>query len=240
MRITICAILFLLLFSFRGQSQQFLTGKVYKKESTEALVSVSVYNISRRLHELSEESGSYRIQVAPGERVIFSSVGYLADTLTVTADMLSGAYEVYLEPKVQTLQAVTVGSQSNYQVDSIARRNEYSWVYDHGNVARLEKDRKGGDGVGANIDLFKKGSSADQQRERLKKRLIKEEQEYYIDSRYNKEYIARLTHLQGDSLVKFVAQYRPTYDFCRKAAPVDILVFISDNIKKFRKGERPD
>ena len=240
MRTTICAILFLLLFSFKGQSQQFLTGKVYKKETTEVLVSVSIYNISRRLHELSEESGSYRVQVAPGERVIFSSVGYQADTLTVTPDMLLGTYPVYLEPKVQTLQSVTVGSQSNYQVDSIARRNEYSWVYDHGSVARLEKDRKGADGVGANIDLFKKGSSADQQRERLKKRLIKEEQEYYIDSRYNKEYIARLTHLQGDSLVKFVAQYRPTYDYCRKAATVDILVFISDNIKKFRKGERPD
>jgi hypothetical protein len=240
MRITICAILFLLLFSFSGKSQQFLTGKVFKKESTEVLVSVSIYNISRRLHDLSEENGSYRIQVAPGERVIFSSVGYRADTIAVTDDMLSGDYPVYLEPKAQTLQAVTVGSLSNYQLDSMARRNEYSWIYDHGNVNRLERDRKGADGVGVSIDLFKNASSIDKQRERLKKRLLKEEQEYYVDFRYPREYIARLTHLQGDSLQKFVTSYRPSYDYCRKAATVDILVFISDSIKKFRKGERPD
>jgi hypothetical protein len=240
MRYTICAILFLLLFSFSGQAQQFLTGKVFKEDSKEVLVSVSIYNASRRIHELSEESGSYRIQVASGERVIFSSVGYRADTLTVTTDMLSGDYPVYLEPRAQTLQSVTVGSQSNYEVDSVARRGEYSWIYDHGNVARLEKDRKGADGVGISIDLFKNASSADKQRERLKKRLVKEEEQYYVDSRYNREYIARLTKLQGDSLQRFVALYRPTYDFCRKAATVDILVFISDNIKKFRKGERPD
>ncbi|HEX9514230.1 MAG TPA: carboxypeptidase-like regulatory domain-containing protein [Puia sp.] len=240
MRIIICVTSFLLLFSFSGKSQQFLTGKVFKKESTEILVSVSIYSISHRLHDLSEENGSYRIQVAPGERVIFSSVGYRADTITVTGDMLSGDYPVYLEPKAQTLQAVTVGSLSNYQLDSMARRNEYSWIYEHGNVGRLERDRKGADGVGVSIDLFKNASSIDKQRERLKKRLLKEEQEYYVDSRYNREYVSRLTHLQGDSLQKFVTSYRPTYDFCRKAATVDILVFISDSFKKFKKGDRPD
>lgn len=240
MRTTICPILFLLLLSFSGQCQQFLTGKVLKKESTEVLVSVSIHNITRSHYDLSEESGKYRIQVMPGDRVIFSMVGYITDTLTITDTMLSGDYPVYLEPKMQTLQAVTVGSLSNYQMDSIARRGEYSWIFDHGNVGRFEKDRKGADGVGVTIDLFKNGSSADKQREKLKKRLIKEEEQYYVDSRYNREYISRLTHLQGDSLQKFVALYRPSYDFCRKAATVDILVFISDNIKKFRKGERPD
>jgi len=240
MRTTICVISFLLLFSLSGRSQQFLTGKVYKRESTETLVSVSIYNLSRRIHDLSEETGSYRIQVTPGERISFSSVGYKSDTLTVTADMLSGDYSVYLEPRAQTLQAVTVGSLSNYQLDSVARRNEYSWIYEHGNVNRFEKDRKGADGVGVSIDLFKNASSIDKQRERLKKRLLKEEQEYYVDSRYNREYVSRLTHLQGDSLQKFVTTYRPTYDFCRKAATVDILVFISDSFKKFKKGDRPD
>ena len=240
MRTTICVISFLLLFSLSGRSQQFLTGKVYRRESTETLVSVSIYNLSRRIHDLSEETGSYRIQVTPGERISFSSVGYKSDTLTVTADMLSGDYPVYLEPRAQTLQAVTVGSLSNYQLDSMARRNEYSWIYEHGNVNRFEKDRKGADGVGVSIDLFKNASSIDKQRERLKKRLLKEEQEYYVDSRYNREYVSRLTHLQGDSLQKFVTTYRPTYDFCRKAATVDILVFISDSFKKFKKGDRPD
>jgi hypothetical protein len=240
MRYTSYLILFLLLLSFSGWSQQFLTGKVLKKESTEVLVSVSIHNITHQHYDLSEETGIYRIQVMPGDRVIFSMIGYRSDTLTVTGDMLAGDYPVYLEPRAQTLQSVTVGSLSNYQLDSTARRQEYSWIYDHGNVSRVERDRKGGDGVGVSIDLFRNGSSGDKMRERLKKRLVKEEQEYYVDSRYSREYISRLTRLQGDSLQKFVTRYRPSYDYCRKAATVDILVFISDNIKKFRKGELPD
>jgi hypothetical protein len=240
MRTTIYAILFFMLLSLSGNAQQFLTGKLFKKESTEFLVSVSIHNITHQHYDLSEENGSYRIQAMPGDRVIFTMIGYRADTLTVTSEMLSGDYPVYLEPKAQTLQAVTVGSLSNYQLDSMARRNEYSWIYDHGKSPRLERDRKGADGVGVSIDLFRNASNGDQMRERLRKRLLKEEQEYYIDFRYPREYIARLTHLHGDSLQKFVTQYRPSYDYCRKAATVDILVFISDNIKKFRKGERPD
>lgn len=241
MRITTTyAITFFLLLSFSGQAQQFLTGKIYKNESKEILVSVSIHNITHQHYDLSEENGSYRIQAMPGDRVIFSMVGYRVDTMVVTDNMLSGDYPVYLEPKAQTLQAVTVGSLSNYQLDSMARRNEYSWIYDHGNPPRLERDRKGADGVGVTIDLFRNASAADKQRERLKKRLVKEEQEYYVDFRYSREYIARLTHLQGDSLQKFVTLYRPSYDFCRKAAQVDILVFISDSFKKFKNGEHPN
>ena len=234
---TIYALLFFLLLSFNGHAQQFLTGKIFKNGSTEILVSVSIHNITHQHFDLSEENGSYRIQAMPGDRVIFTMIGYRADTLTVTDDMLSGDYPVYLEPKAQTLQAVTVGSLSNYQLDSMARRNEYSWIYDHGKTPLFERDRKGADGVGVNIELFRNASAADKQRERLKKRLLKEEQEYYVDSRYSREYIARLTHLQGDSLQKFVTLYRPSYDFCRKAATVDILVFISDSFKKFKNGD---
>jgi len=31
--------------------------------------------------------------------------------------------------------------------------------------------------------------------------------------------------------------FRPAYDFCRKAANVDILVFVNDSFKKFMKRE---
>ncbi|HEY4060775.1 MAG TPA: carboxypeptidase-like regulatory domain-containing protein [Puia sp.] len=226
--------------SFTGRAQQFLTGKIHRQASTEILVSVSISNTTLQKHDLSEENGSYRIQAAPGDRVIFSHVGYQSDTLIITTDMLSGDYPVNMEPKAQTLQAVRVGELSNYQLDSMARRQEYSWIYDHGEQKLVEKDRKGADGVGVNLAIFRHTSSIDKQRESLKKRLMREEQDDYIDSRYNRDYVAKLTHLQGDSLFRFMRDFRPTYDYCRKAATVDILVFINDSYKKFMKGERPD
>ncbi len=196
------------------------------------LVSVSIQNHTQRKYDLSDVGGSYRIPAREGDLVIFSSAGYVTDTLLITSVMLGGDYPVFLEARIVTLKSVRIGSLSNYQLDSIERREDYKWVYDHGNEKLVEKERKG-DGVGVNISLFRSGSRSDKEREVLKKRLIKEEEDHYIDFRYSREYVSRLTHLKGDSLEKFMEQYRPTYDFVRKVATVDILLFINDSYIKF-------
>jgi hypothetical protein len=226
-----------LLFPFTGIAQQFLTGKVFKKNSTEFLQSVSIHNITEQRYDLSEEDGSYRIQAAPGDHISFSSVGYKADTITVTASLLTADCPIYLDIRAQTLQAVRVGEFSNYQLDSMDRRKEYEWVYDHDNTSKVAKDRQGADGVGVTFNVFRNTSSAAKQRIRLEKRLEKEEEDFYVDSRYNKDYVAKITHLKGDSLKEFMTRYRPSYDYCRKAANVDILIYINDSYKQYMKGD---
>ena len=217
-----------------ANAQQFLTGKVYVKGSSDTLISVSIHNITQQRYDLSDEDGSYRMQAAPGDHIAFSSVGHKTDTITVTASDLTASYPVYLEIKAQTLATVRVGEFSNYQLDSMDRRKEYGWVYDHGNTPRFEQQRKG-DGVGVNMNIFRNAGSVAKQRERLEKRLQREEQDYYVDFRYNKDYVAKITRLQGDSLKTFMKKYRPSYDYCRKAATVDILVYINDCYKQYVK-----
>jgi hypothetical protein len=228
-----------LLFSSRGFAQQFLTGRVLKIDSKELLVSVSIENKTQHRHDLSDERGTYRIQTLPGDVLIFSHVGYRSDTIVIDTSMLAGDYPIYLEPRAQTLKAVEVGSLSNYQLDSMARREEYGWVYGHGNPPRLEHKRTG-DGVGISLDLFRNASKEDKDREKLKNRLRREEEQYYVDFRCSREYVSRLTRLKGDSLEKFMEHFRPTYEFCRKAANVDILVFVNDSYKKYMKRDAQD
>jgi hypothetical protein len=226
-----------LLGCLNANAQQFLTGKIYKANSTEHLVSVSIHNITQQRYDLSEEDGSYRIQAAPGDHISFSSVGYKTDTVTITASLLTAAYPVYLDVRPQTLQAVRVGQYSNYQLDSMDRRKEYAWVYEHENTPHVAKDRQGSDGVGVTLNIFRNTSSAAKQRIKLEKRLQKEEEEYYVDSRYNKDYVTKITKLKGDSLADFMRKYRPSYEYCRKAANVDILVYINDSYKQYMKGD---
>jgi hypothetical protein len=237
MRQKIYPLVLFLVGSLHGWSQQFLTGKVFKKNSTEFLISVSIHNITEQRYDLSEENGSYHIQAAPGDHIAFSSVGYMADTLTVTASLLTAECPIYLDIRPQTLQAVRVGEFSNYQLDSMDRRKEYAWVYDHDNTPHVARDRQGADGVGVTLNIFRNSGSAAHQRVGLKKRLEKEEEDYYVDSRYNKDFVAKITHLKGDSLLQFMRRYRPSYDYCRKAANVDILVYISDSYKLYMKPE---
>ncbi len=228
-------ILFILLLfgGLTADAQQFLTGKVYVKGSSDTLISVSIHNITQQRYDLSDEDGSYKIQAVPGDHIAFSSVGHKADTITVTASILTASYPVYLEIKPQTLIEARV-QYTNYQLDSMDRRKEYSWVYDHGNTPRVDRTRSG-DGVGVDMNIFRNASSPAKERERLQKRLQREEQEYYIDFRYNKEYVAQITRLHGDSLKTFMKKYRPSYEYCRKAATVDILVYINDCYKQYMK-----
>jgi hypothetical protein len=234
MRYVFYSFVLLLGLVMNGNAQQFLTGKVYVNGSSDTLISVSIHNITTQRYDLSDEDGSFRIQATPGDHIAFSSVGHKTDTVTVTASDLTASYPVYLEIKPQTLTAVRVGEFSNYQLDSMDRRKEYSWVYDHGNERRFEQDRKE-DGVGVSMNIFRNTSTAAKQRERLEKRLLREEQDYFVDFRYNKDYVAKITHFQGDSLKAFMKKYRPSYDYCRKAATVDILVYINDCYKLYMK-----
>jgi hypothetical protein len=237
MRNIICPLLLLFLCSLSCSAQQFLTGKIYKQNSSETLLSVSIHNITANRYDLSEEDGSYHIQAAPGDHISFSSVGYKADTITITASLLTAAYQVYLDIRPQELQAVRVGEFNNYQLDSMDRKKEYAWVYDHDNTPHVAKDRQGADGVGITMNIFRKSSEKEKQRIHLEKRLAKEEEDYYVDYRYNVSYVTKITHLKGDSLKQFMQKYRPSYEYCRKAANVDILVYINDSYKQYMKTE---
>ena len=231
-------ITYLLLFvlpGFTGFAQQFLTGKVRKKENQEILGSVSVYNRTLQRHSLSDEEGNYRIMVQPGDTVIFSCVGYYADTLAVLAKILGGDFPILLNLRPVSLEAVTVGSLTNYQLDSLERREVYSWIYKQEPQPVVERQRQG-DGVGIELNVIPHGSSEVRQRLKFKKRIIREEEQLYVNYRFSAEYVSHLTNLRGDSLKQFMVRYRPTYDFCRNAANVDILVYINDSFKKF--GDR--
>ena len=233
-------ITFLLLFvlpALPGFAQQFLVGKVRRKDDLEILRSVNIYNQTQRKHNLSDEEGNYRIAAQAGDIVIFSFVGYRTDTIHVTAAIVGKDLPVLLDLRPVSLQPVTVGSLSNYQLDSLERRQIYSWIYEQERQPVVEPQRQG-DGVGVELNVIPHGSSEVRQRLKLKKRILREEEQHYVDFRFSADYVSHLTNLRSDSLKQFMEHYRPTYDFCRKAAGVDILVYISDSFKKFKNGER--
>jgi len=233
MRQLLCFLL-LLLPGLAGFAQTFLIGSVRKRESQETLSSVNIFNKTQRKHRLSDEKGNYRIEAQAGDTVIFSFVGCRADTFRISSTMLATEFPVLMELRPVSLETVTVGDLSNYQIDSLERRQIYDWIYMQEPQPVVERQRQG-DGVGVELNVIPHGSSEVRQRLRLKKRIIKEEEKYYVDFRFAPEYVSHLTHLQGDSLAQFMSRYRPTYDFCRKAVGVDILVYVNDCFKEFRK-----
>jgi hypothetical protein len=226
----------LLLLSINGFGQTSLVGKVRQKESRELLASVSVTNITRHKINISDIGGNYRIAANPGDSITFSSAGFKPDTVVVDSRMLAekDGHEVSLEPRAVRLPTVRVGEQSNYQLDSIKRKEDYKWLYPV-HPRKLIGSETPTDGVGISISPIDYFSARETQQRRLRRRLAAEEKEYYIDSRFPAAYVARITGLKSDSLRVFLVRYRPTYAFCRKASNEDIFLYINDQVKLYRK-----
>jgi hypothetical protein len=70
------------------------------------------------------------------------------------------------------------------------------------------------------------------------KQFEKQEEAAYVDYRFSKANVSRLTGLKGDSLQQFMLRYRPTYKFCRSANHEDMLRYVNEKFKEYMKRER--
>jgi len=211
-----------------GQST--VNGKIYEAKTDSLISAVNISNLNTKLSTRSDFHGSYSIVASEGDQLVFSIVGYKPDTVTVAYYMLIAKYDVTLYKEVITLKNVTV--TSSYQADSLTRRNYYNNVY---NLPGITGRNTPAHGFGISFSPFSYFSREAKQKRQLKKRLIKEEQEYYIDRSFPKQWVASVTGLQGDSLTRFMILYRPAYSFCRKSSREQMLLYVNEKLKEFKK-----
>ena len=228
-------ILFALLiftFSIEIHAQSGVKGKIYEAKTDSVISSVNVYNLNTKLSARSGIDGSYSINAAEGEQLVFSIVGYEPDTVTVLYSMLLVHHDVTLHREVISLKNVTV--TSSYQADSLARRDFYGDIY---NLPGITGRNTPAHGFGISVSPFSFFSAEARQKRQLKKRLIKEEQEYYVDRSFPKQWVASVTGLQGDSLTRFMILYRPSYSFCRKSSREQMLIYVSEKLQEFKRSK---
>ncbi len=225
----------LTLLSLSATAQQKpLTGRIKRQQSTEVLSGVTVINRTRGKTNRSDLGGNYRIDVRLDDTLIFSSAGYLADTTRIVGWMLEekNGYDIYLRPNIVTLPTILIDQTSNYQKDSLQRRDDYAWIYMmHQDHVVSDSNYSQGFGLSLDLDFLRKHQK---EKRRLRRRLAQEEKEYYIDFRCPPAWVEKVTGLHGDSLRIFQLHYRPGYDFCRNASNEDIFLYINDRVKKFR------
>lgn len=230
----LCSLSILVLLSTPAVSQQVLTGKIRQKSTNAILASVTVINHTQNKYNVSDAGGNYRILASPGDTITFSSAGYHADTAYVVTSELEDkdGYAVYLDPNLVELPSVLVGQLSNYQLDSIQRKEDYAWL-DQTHRVRLAGDQTPTDGVGIGFSPVTYFSSEQKDLRQLRQRVKSEEKDFYIDSRFPSSYVSMVTGLKGDSLQLFMVTYRPSYKFCRSASNEDILLYINEKLKLF-------
>lgn len=228
--------LFLLGFVFQtATAQTLLKGRVVDSKSDSAVSSANILNLANKIQSPAGIDGSYSIEAKEGDRIVISAVGYKPDTILVQYYMLASGYDIALDVQVGYLSNVTVIG-NNYSADSLQRREDYRHILD-----KPARKLIGGStpqyGVGLTMSPISFFSSGSKQKRALKKKLLYDEEQAYVDVCFPRSWVSKITGLTGDSLQSFMLRYRPSYKFCREHNKEDMLLYVNGKLKEFMKRE---
>lgn len=214
-------------------------------------VSGTVFDISKRnfvekvkvestsgTHAVTDSMGRYRIAASQKDSLIFIyndkptqkfPVKDIADT-----EQFDISLQVAVKSKYSTLREVIVIAKS-YQQDSVENRQQYAEYYNFRNPTIKSSISPGGvAGADLNelINIFR--FRRNKQIKAFRARLEQQEQEKFIDYRFNKNFVKRITRLEGAELDTFMIRYRPSYEFASLADEVTFNKYILNASYKYK------
>ncbi|KAA2239031.1 carboxypeptidase-like regulatory domain-containing protein [Chitinophaga agrisoli] len=183
-----------------------ISGTVYDRTAKIGISGVSVLN-SAGGGTVTDSAGRYTIQLGTKDSLSFSYQGKATQKFPVKEINARRAYDVSLHVDVHTLPTVTVSAPPlSYSFDSLQHRNEYRKYFD----LAPEYLMSGNGGAGVNLDaLFSLRKI--KRMEVFRGRLERYEQEKYVDHRFNKDLVQKITGLESPALDAFMRMYRPNY-----------------------------
>jgi len=217
------------------QAQVTVTGQLTDKDNKLLVLPyASIINKTTGKRAYSDQGGFYRIAAGPRDMIVFTFVGYKPDSITVQQSSGTETRNVELQVEGKVLRSVEVTAHyTPYQLDSIARRDQYGFILDKEN-----KPLAGGStpqGFGLTFSPITRYSRREKQKREFKKNFEKAEHERYVDSRYTPVLVAQVTGLKGDSLLQFMSEVRPDYETMRMMRQEDLLYWITDKYRAWKK-----
>ena len=235
----ICLSLFLqVLLAGTASSQIIISGTVYDSSKVYVIPGVTVYSTSGA-YTITDSLGGYHIPVRVSDSLSFFLNG--KSTVKFPVEEMSDytAFDISLRAQVskkyKLLKDITVYS-NNYRLDSLENRVTYEKIfnsqkptirstYEPGGPAGLDLD--------ALIGIFQLRKN--KQNLAFQKRLIEEEQERFVDYRFNSKTITRITGLKGEMLSSYEKIYRPYYYFARESTLAQFYQYILSTSYVFKK-----
>ena len=236
-RYTTFFLLFILLaFTQKSFGQYKVKGHVYDSSRLYPVELVTVQTTGGKL-TMTDSTGFYSIEVAEKDSVWFSFLGKPTPKYPVLkiADVMQ--FDIALRLKNDVMKEVRIRNR-NYKEDSIQNRRDYAKAFDFrrpslGSMTSVTSSGVGFD-IGEIIRLFqfRKNRSMEKFRERLEQ----EEREKFIDHRFTKGLVKRLTGItKEEELADFMKKYRPTLEFTAGTSDYDFQFFIKIAYEEYKK-----
>lgn len=217
------------------QAQVTVTGQLTDKDNKLLVLPyASIINKTTGKRAYSDQGGFYRITASSRDMIVFTFVGYKPDSIVVQQSSGTETHNVELQVEGRVLRSVEVTAHyTPYQLDSIARRDQYGFILD-----KVNKPLAGDNtpqGFGLTFSPITRFSRREKQKREFKKNFEKAEQERYVDSRYTPVLVSQVTGLKGDTLLQFMHDVRPDYETMRMMRHEDLLYWITDKYRAWKK-----
>ena len=235
----------LIIFSVQSQSQIWLTGRVYDSTRMVTVPSVKI-STKKGIITYTDSIGRYGLNVDKTDSISFTYLGKSTIFFPVKEINYPAGFDIALQVTVQdkykTLKEIVV-IKKTYREDSLENRERYRKVFEfeRGGLQLSETSTMGGT---PGLDLtslinsfrFKRNKSL----RSLQNRLIEEEQQKFVDSRFTKQLVKQITGLNGTNLEKFMIAYRPPYEVVAYSEEYQFYQYILDASRYFKTGILPD
>lgn len=185
----------------------------------------------------TDAAGFYQLEVAAKDSVWFSYLGKPTRKFPVAKIADITQFDIALQINIPVLAEVKIRPR-NYKRDSLQNREDYAKIFNFRkpNLESMTSIGPGGAGVDINELIrafqFKKNKST----LRFQERLLQQEQDKFIDHRFAKALVRRLTNLDGAALDRFMVLYRPDFEFAAYTGDYAFQLYIKENAAKFKAG----
>ncbi|MBX2922865.1 MAG: hypothetical protein KF746_11775 [Chitinophagaceae bacterium] len=226
-----------------GRAQE-VRGTVYDITQKYVLPSVSVLSTSG-YGTATDSLGTYRIRVQTGDSIWFSYLGKATPKYAVATIQNPAAFDISIMIAAVELPGISI-RKPGYRFDSLQNRKEYAKAFNYRapglRITSLSPGSSSlGPGVGLDINelinvfRFRRNRNM----EFIQGWLIKEEQDKYIDYRFNKAFIRKLTFLYDEEEMEvFMKYYRPEYDWIVSLNDAELGMYILECFEDFKKRNR--
>ena len=209
-------------------------GIVFDKDSKQRLSRVYIYNTSTGKGFYNNSKGEFTTIATSGDVLVAALQGYGVDTIRVGTE---NTVLFYLKRSSIQLKEVRIQDSLNNPREQLKEtQKEYKGAYTKGDVKDVltTGGGNGAGGAGLSINalytlLSKEGRNARQ----LQKIIERDYHLAMIAYRYNANLISDVTGLKGETLVDFMQQYRPGFNFVIQANDYQLIQFIKASYQRY-------
>ena len=190
---------------------------------------------------ITDSLGRYSLVVSETDSIWFSYLGKPTPKYAVQNIRNIQLFEVALHVNITELKQVMV-KPPNYKLDSIQNRLDYAKAFNFqkpGVSVSSLPITSGTSPAGVGMDLGEFINIFRFRRNRnmlaFQERLLREEQDKYIDHRFSRALVIKLTKLKGPDLDTFMARYRPSLFLVQNATEYEFQLYIKKSYEKFHR-----